>query len=148
MTNVQIDELTTEAAWEDAFPLMMQLWEDAPREFTEEAFLDFIQALRQTESYRLFGLFEDDMLVAVAGVSIRMSAWYGRYLWVYDLVTDASHRSNGYGEQLLSFLKQWAADHDCETIALASAVEREDSHRFYESLGMNRSSYVFKQTLE
>jgi hypothetical protein len=77
MTDVRIDELTTEAAWEDAFPLMMQLWEDAPREFTEKSFPDFIEALRETEGYRLFGLFEDTMLVVVAGVSIRMSAWYG-----------------------------------------------------------------------
>ncbi|MEA5386214.1 GNAT family N-acetyltransferase [Haloarculaceae archaeon H-GB11] len=148
MTNIRIDELKTEAEWKDAFPIMMQLWKDTPRELTQSSFFDLLQELSETEGYRLFGLFVDETLVALAGVSIRMSAWYGRYLWVYDLVTDAEHRSNGYGDQLLSFLEQWAKDHECETIALASAFKRTDSHRFYENFGMEKSSVVYQQTLD
>lgn len=148
MPSVDIEELETEAEWDAAFPVMAQLWTDTPREFTRASFVEFVRELRVTEGYRLFGLFEDETLVALAGVSIRMSAWYGRYLWVYDLVTDAPHRSKGYGEALLSFLRGWAKDRDCQTIALAAALERDASHRFYEAQGMERSSYVFKQALE
>ncbi|MFC6964132.1 GNAT family N-acetyltransferase [Halocatena marina] len=118
-----------------------------PREFTQSSFLALLHELQETEGYRLFGLFIDESLVAVASVSIRMSAWYGRYLWVYDLVTEKAHRSNGYGNELVSFLKQWAKDQSCETIALASALGREDAHEFYMDGNMEQSSYVFRQTL-
>lgn len=148
MAGTRIDELKTEDEWTEAFPVMMQLWEDAPREFTQESFLEFLHELRNREGYRLFGLFGNETLVALAGVSIRMSAWYGRYLWVYDLVTDRDHRSNGRGAELLSFLKQWARDNGCETIALASALEREDAHTFYEGSHMEKSNYVFQQSLD
>lgn len=144
----RIDELETEDEWVAAFPVLMQLWKDTPREFTQSSFLALLHELQEAEGYRLFGLFVDESLVAVAGVSIRMSAWYGRYLWVYDLVTEKTHRSNGYGNELVSFLKQWAKDQSCETIALASALGREDAHDFYIDSNMEQSSYVFRQTLD
>jgi len=147
MAETHVEELVTEPEWEAAYPVMMQLWDDTPRELARGSYLELLHELRDVEGYRLFGLFADGTLVALAGISIRMSTWYGRYCWVYDLVTDREHRSNGYGERLLSFLKRWATEQGCETIALASALDRDDAHRFYEDADMERSSYVFKQRL-
>ncbi|WP_232702945.1 GNAT family N-acetyltransferase [Halobacterium wangiae] len=148
MAAVRVAELDTEAEWEAAYPVLMELWADADRVFTREEFLAFLRELRAVEGYRLFGLFADDALVSVAGVSVRMSVWYGRYLWVYDLATAPNHRSNGFGERLLSHLERWAADRGCDTIGLASAPERTDAHRFYEDRGMERSSHVFTRSLD
>ncbi|MFC4448602.1 GNAT family N-acetyltransferase [Halorussus aquaticus] len=147
MLDVRIDELETEDEWKEAFPVMRQLWKDTSHEFTRDSFVELLHELTEIEGYRLFGLFVDETIVALAGASLRMSAWYGRYLWVYDLVTDADHRSRGYGKQLLSHLKRWAENRQCETIALASGLDRENAHRFYENANMEKSSYVFKQTL-
>jgi len=83
------------------------------------------------------------------GSRFQLNMYYGRYVWVYELVTDADHRSEGHGLELLSFVEDWAAENDCQLVALSSGLQREDAHRFYEEQAeMERASYVYKQPLE
>ncbi|MFP9193799.1 GNAT family N-acetyltransferase [Natronosalvus vescus] len=101
------------------------------------------------DGYRLFAVSVDDEIVALAGVGIQVNMYYGRHVWVYELVTDADHRSEGHGLKLLSFVEDWAEENNCELVALSSGLQREDAHRFYEErAGMERASYVYKQPLE
>lgn len=144
MTETTIRELETDAEWREAFPVMAQL---RPH-LDEAAYLEYVAAMHE-DGYRLFALSADDEIVSVAGVVIRLNMYDGRHLWVHDLVTDADHRSAGHGLELLTFLKDWAAQQDCERIALSSGVQREDAHRFYEERAdMDRASYVYKDSLD
>lgn len=147
MSDVRFAELDTEAEWRAAYPVLTDLWADTDRTFTRDSFVSFLRELSVQEDYRLFGLFDDGALVATAGAAIRLNAWYGRYLWVYDLVTDPAYRSAGYGGRLMSHLEEWAAARDCETLALASGVDRTAAHRFYEEFGLTHSSHVFTKPL-
>lgn len=143
MTDVELRELTTEAEWVAAFPVMNQLRTD----LDEAQYLDYLERMT-AEGYRLFGLFVDGDVAAVAGVEILTNMYYGRHLWVFDLVTDADHRSRGFGHQLFQHLTEWATARDCETIALESGLQRERAHQFYEeNVGMNRESYVYSMNL-
>jgi hypothetical protein len=46
-------------------------------------------------------------------------------------------------------LERFALDEGCDTIALASGLQRKDAHRFYEDrLGYKRASYTFHKTLD
>ncbi|WP_254542808.1 GNAT family N-acetyltransferase [Halomarina pelagica] len=144
MTAIEIEELTGEDEWRDAHPVMRQL---RPH-LDEAAFLDYRGRLRE-EGYALFALSVDGEIAALAGARIRTTTYYGRHVWVDDLVTDAERRSRSYGERLLDHVAAWGRENGCGTIALSSGLERADAHRFYEErAGMDRASYVFTRSLE
>jgi len=144
MSDTEIRELTTEAEWRGAFPVLLELREG----LTEEAYLEYLREMRE-EGYRLFGLFEGEDVLAVAGAAVRANFYNGRHLFVYDLVTRPERRSEGHGSRLMTFLDEWARERGCESLALESGLWREDAHRFYEDrLDMERYCYTFKKTFE
>ncbi|WP_231182935.1 GNAT family N-acetyltransferase [Haladaptatus sp. DYF46] len=143
MTETTIHELETEREWLDAFPVMVQL----RTHLDEDTYLDYLRTMT-TDGYRLFAVSVDGEIVTLAGVGVQVNMYYGRHVWVYELITDGDHRSEGYGAELLSFIEEWGREQNCELVALSSGLQREDAHRFYEDrIGMERASYVYKQPL-
>lgn len=143
MTNTTTKELTTEAEWRAAYPVMYEL-----RPVDEDQYIAYLREMAD-EGYRLFGLYEDDDLVSLGGVRISTTLYHGRHVWVYDLVTREDRRSEGHGKELLSFIEQWATDRDCAVIELASGLWRDDAHRFYEEqMDYDRYCYTFKKDLD
>ena len=144
MSEPTIRELDTRDEWRDAFPVMKQL----RTHLDEGAYLQYLDEMT-ANGYRLFGLFSEGELAALAGVGIETNMYYGRHLWVYELVTDSAHRSKGFGERLVRYLREWAEKRGCEKLALSSGLQRTDAHRFYEDrIGMEKASYVFTLELE
>ena len=135
-------KLETEAEWEDAVPIIRQLWTDADE--------SFIRSWADEDEYRLFGLYEDEVetLVGIVGLSIQRVLHHARHVWVHEFVIDDAHRSMGYGTQLLSFVEEWARERDCEYVALAGRLENEDAHLFYEANEMERWGYVFETEID
>ncbi len=143
MTDTEVMELTSEAEWREAFPVLGQLRDD----LTEETYLEYLREM-QDEGYRLFALYKTEEIVSLAGVAIRTNFYNGRHLFVYDLVTRVDSQSMGYGTQLMDYVADWARDRECESITLESGLWRDDAHRFYEDrLGMDRYCYTFKKEL-
>jgi GNAT superfamily N-acetyltransferase len=140
---MEIRELETRSEWREAYPIVKQLHTD----LDEATYLDRLPGMT-TDGYRLFAGVVDGEIVALAGVGIETNMYYGRHLWVYELITNAEHRSRGYGLEILSFVEEWAERRGCELVALSSGIQREDAHRFYEErAGMERASYVYKRPL-
>lgn len=140
---MQIQELTTEDEWRAAFPVMRELR-------TELTLPEFLQAreIMAREGYRLFAGRGKSGLVALAGIAILTNLYYGRHVWVYDLVTAAAARSQGHGRHLLGFVEEWARRENCRCVALSSGLQRRDAHRFYEQhLEYDRTSFVFRKLL-
>lgn len=144
MTDASIVELETEEEWLAGLPVLKQL---RPH-LTETSLLER-RTQMQADGYRLFAAAVDDEIVSLAGVVVHTNFYDGRHVYVYDLVTDAAHRSQGYGLELLEFVVEWGEDEDCETVTLSSGLQRTDAHRFYEERAdMTRASYVFKRELD
>lgn len=144
MAETKVHELKTEEEWLDAFPVMVQL----RTHLNEDSYLDYLREMTDG-GYRLFAVSVDGEIVSLAGAGIQVNMYYGRHVWVHELVTDADHRSEGHGFELLSFVEDWAEEENCELVALSSGLQREDAHRFYEErVGMERASYVYKQPLK
>ncbi|MGH2695231.1 MAG: GNAT family N-acetyltransferase [Actinomycetota bacterium] len=140
---MEIVELCSEDELRSAYPVMSELRDH----LTEDDYMRLLGEMIRG-GYRLFALEQGGRIAALAGISIRTNFYYGRYLWVYDLITTSSERSKGYGERLLSFLEEFARAEGCETLALSSGVQRADAHRFYEDkMRYERASYVFKRGL-
>jgi GNAT superfamily N-acetyltransferase len=111
---------------ESCYPVMVQLRPHVqPVEFLQ-------RARRQSEiaGYELAYL-SDDGVKAVAGFRISECLAWGKFLYVDDLVSDATERSRGYGSALLDWLIEYAKAQKCDQFHLDSAVHRFDAHRFY-----------------
>jgi GNAT superfamily N-acetyltransferase len=138
-----IKELKNENQWKEAFLIMNQLRTD----LDEEEYLQLVKDMSK-EGYIMFALWEGMKIIAVIGVIKLTNLYYGKHIWVYDLIVDESKRSKGYGDKLLSYVQQWGKGIGCETVALSSALSRTEAHRFYENkLEFNKTSYVFKKKL-
>ena len=141
-----VEELTTDAEWDAAVPVLRQLWshEDAA----------FVRSWREEDDYRLYGLYpggdaapDPDDLVAVAGVSVQRVLHHRRHAWIHDLVVDEDHRGEGHGTTLLAWIEEWADERDCEYVALANRRGNDDALAFYEDAGLERWGYVVETEL-
>ncbi|MFC7141185.1 GNAT family N-acetyltransferase [Halosimplex aquaticum] len=145
----RVREVTTDEGWDEAVPIIRQLWSDADEEF--------VRGWRDEEDYRLFGLYERDgdatdapepgTLVAVAGVSIQRVLHHERHLWVHDFVVDDPRRGEGFGRELLEWLGEWARDRDCENLALACRDGNDAGRAFYEAEGLEAWGQVMERGL-
>lgn len=140
---MDVIELVTEDQWREAFPVMHEL-----RTHLDE--VSFIALLREMapQGYRLLAVRDEGAIKALAGIARLTNLYYGRHIWVYDLITTAAARSRGYGEALLGHVERMARELDCDTVALASGLQRLDAHRFYEQrMGYSRTAYTFQKSL-
>ena len=145
LDGITIKELQSQKEILEAFPVMNQL----RTHLGEKAYLDLVTEAKERDMYRLFALYDKGEIVAVTGFKPMITLYYGRFVWVCDLVTDKNRRSNGYGERLLSFVQEWAEENDYQSVALSSGLQRTDAHRFYEGkMGYYKVSYVFKKNLQ
>ena len=144
MTAFEIEEVVDAGRPDETFPVMNEL----RTQLDLDMYRDLL-ARMQPEGYRLFVLRSEGTIHAVAGVALGTNLYFGRYLWVYDLITTGSSRSKGYGKALLDHLEELARSEGCDTIALASALQRKDAHRFYEEkAGFQKVSYTFRKDLK
>jgi len=138
--DIQIAETDTNIS--ACYPVMREL-----RPHLEEA--EFLPLVRKLENagYRLAFVQQPEGVVAVAGFWIRENLAWGRFLYVDDLVTLASHRSQGIGSRLLTWLREYAAQEGCRQLHLDSGTQRKDAHRFYDREGMSLFGYHFAENL-
>jgi len=142
--SVEVRELTTSEEFRRAHPVMNEL---RTHLLDVDGYEAILEEMRRG-GYRLFAAVDGDRYVALAGIAIRTNFYYGRFLYVYDLITSESERSKGHGKLLLDHLEELARADGCQTIALSSGVQRADAHRFYEDkMDYDRVSYVFKKGL-
>ena len=89
----------TDADIQNCFPVMVQL---RPHLVEEE----FVARVRKQEKdgYRLVLFEEDGKVQAVSGFRTGESLSRGAFLYIDDLVTDESGRSQGFGQQLFDWI--------------------------------------------
>ena len=133
---------TTDAEIIACYPIMREL---RPH-LVEAEFLSRIRGLENT-GYRLALVQHPEEVVAVAGFWIRENLAWGRFMYIDDLVTSASHRSTGIGARFLAWLREYAIKEGCRELHLDSGIQRKGAHRFYEREGMSMFGYHFAVNL-
>jgi GNAT superfamily N-acetyltransferase len=145
MDELTVKELKSKDEILKAFPVMSQL----RTHLDESTYLELVFEAKEIDRYRMFALIDGDEIVAVTGFKPMTTLYYGRFIWVCDLVTNQNYRSKGYGEKLLSYVHNWGKENDFESVALSSGLKRTDAHRFYvDKMGYDTVSYVFKNSLK
>lgn len=137
---MRIVELQGRDGFRRAWPVMREL----RGHLSEERYLEILD-LMVPDGYRLLALEDDEGAIqALAGIGVSTNLYYGRHVWVYELVTAPETRSLGHGRALLGHVEELAASEGCEIVALSSGLWREDAHRFYEAhMGYEKTSYGF-----
>jgi GNAT superfamily N-acetyltransferase len=136
------ERATTDAEIADCYEVIAELRPHVPR----ERFLPLVKSMH-ADGYRLACIREGGRVVAVAGYRISTNLFYGRNLYVDDLVTAGPERSKGHGKALLDWLKQLALDEGCDAFHLDSGVQRKRAHQFYLREGLELSSHHFSTRL-
>jgi GNAT superfamily N-acetyltransferase len=140
---MEIRELTTDDEFRAAWAVMREL----RSHLDEETFMQRVGEMRPS-GYRLIAGEEDGTIVALAGIGTEKNLYYGRYMWVYDLITTEKGRSKGHGLALMERVEELAREEGCDVVGLSSALHRTDAHRFYlEKVGMDKRSYTFTKDL-
>lgn len=85
---------------------------------------------------------------ACFGYHIAHDVYWGKTLYIDDLVVRPDLRSSGIGKALLERAKVEARTLGCDHIRLCSGLNREDAHRFYEANEINRTSIQFAHSLK
>ena len=133
----------TDAEVQSCFPVMQEL---RPH-LIKDAFLNTIRHM-ETEGFRLAYIKDDNEVVAAAGFRIYTNLVVGKHLYVDDLITAEKHRSKGYGEQMIAWLRNLAKDQGCRYFHLDSGTHRDQAHKFYFRQGLVIKSYHFAEVLE
>lgn len=110
----------------------------------EANYLSTVRRMMQTDGYLQAAVFDGDAVVAVAGYRFMEMLFAGKTLYVDDLNTDETRRSRGYGKALMDWLKREARERSCVQLQLDSAVQREQTHRFYFREGLTINCYHFR----
>ena len=117
---------------------------------TDLSFQDYIAIYEQAKvanNYTLVGAYEGGLCVALMGYRILHDYVHGKHLYIDDLVTTESCRSQGVGAKLLSFAETEAVGLGCTNLRLCTGVANEGGKKFYEREGWQFRSVVFKKKL-
>jgi GNAT superfamily N-acetyltransferase len=141
---IDIKELTNKKEWAEGFAIMKQL----RVHLDLDEYLELVQEAQNKEHYRILALYDQAQMAALVGYMPMTTLYYGRFIWVCDLVTDDDKRSQGYGEKLLRYVEEWAKENSYTCVALSSGLQRRDAHRFYEeTMAYDQVSFVYKKNL-
>lgn len=116
----------------------------------QTSYLELVLEAKEKEGYQLAAIYDDSNdIVGVVGFMPMITLYNGRFIWVCDLVTDETKRSNGYGGKLLTYVENWAVSNNYAIVSLSSGLQRTDAHRFYEKkMNYDKTSYVFLKRLK
>ena len=140
-----MSDITLAASREElqrCYPVMKQLRST----ISQQQFLDQVER-QNRQGYQVCRLEEGGVVRCVAGFRITERLAYGRFLYVDDLVTDESHRSQGFGNAVFDWLVDYARENGCTALGLESGVQRFAAHRFYMGKKMWISAYHFSLPL-
>ena len=140
---MEIVELRSPAERREVLPILRELYPSL-----DEGRYAALLAEMIDDGYRQFAVRnEAGEVVAVAGVAVHVNLYYGRHLYVYDLVVKEEARSQGCGRLLMDHVEGVARREGCETAALACDLEREGALRLYERRGYQKPSYAMRKAL-
>ncbi|GAB4382682.1 MAG: hypothetical protein Kow00121_43300 [Elainellaceae cyanobacterium] len=136
MTSIRLAKTISEL--KQCYPIFVQLHTD----LTEADFLSTIPRL-QASGYQMAYLEVNNAAKSVAGFHLGESFGWKKHLYIADLVTDQNSRSAGYGQLLLTWLKDYAKKQNCVSLHLDSKVTRHAAHKFYLNQNLIISGYHF-----
>ncbi len=67
---------------------------------------------------------------------------------IEDVVVDEKHRYRGFGKEMMQYAINLCRQNFCYKVSLSSNLQRENAHRFYESLGFQKHGFSYQIPLD
>ena len=142
-SEVGIRKFSTPEELQTCFDVMKQL---RPHLVSPQSFAEQVQ--RQFKAgYELLGGVEGETVIGLVGYREMENLLYGRFIYVDDLVVDASIRQKGLGAQLLDAARQEARSRGCEHFVLDTGLHMPLAQRFYFREGLLARGMHFVEPL-
>ncbi|RQW61863.1 GNAT family N-acetyltransferase [Vibrio viridaestus] len=119
---------------------------------SEDLSLARMHKLISCTNYKMY-VAEDTISQQICGWIILEKRFFfgsGDYIEIMGLVVDENYRRNKIAQQLIKQSELWAADLGLDTIIVLSDIQREESHRFYQSSGfeLKKTSNVYHKQVK
>lgn len=127
----------------EAYEILQEIRED-------QSFDDFCTMFyfMNEENYKMIGWYDDNELITITNIKLDFSTYYGKYIYIYDLVTKTNKRSQGYGKKMIKYLSSLALSFDCDNLVLNSLIDKVEAHRFYKRENFNQDFYALVKPLK
>jgi len=99
------------------------------------------------ETYRCFGIRENNNLIAVSSGWLTVRLYSGKQLEIDNVIVNSTLQSKGIGTKFLNEIENWAAKNGCKTLELNTYVSNSGSHKFYFKLGYEILGFHFQKKL-
>ncbi len=130
---------TTDEEIQACFPAMHEL-----RPFLKaDEFVSRVRRMMQDGFQLAYVKTDDGKVPAVGGFRFVEMFHRGKSIYLDDLSTMETNRSEGYGGKLLDWLLELAKKEGCSSFHLDSGVQRFDAHRFYLRKKFNITAHHF-----
>jgi ribosomal protein S18 acetylase RimI-like enzyme len=144
MSELQFTLVNTPEDLKQCYPVMKELRQN----LEYQTFVDIYQVAHKADGYEIVALKKDNEVVAIMGYRFLYDYVHGKHVYVDDLVTTASARSQGAGAQLLKYAESIAEKNNCKNLRLCTGVENEQGKKFYERNGWNLRAIVYKKKMK
>lgn len=99
------------------------------------------------ETYRCFGIRENNQLIAVSSGWLTVRLYSGKQLEIDNVIVNPLIQSTGIGAKFLADIEHWAISNSCKTIELNTYVTNSRSHKFYFNLGYQILGFHFQKEI-
>lgn len=141
MLNVEIREIEPRD-----YQAVLALWNNdlGNRRVTAENIGETYEKMAADDRYHTFVALIDGAVAGfVTAVESLAAGFPVGYLKMNGLAVKAEYRRRGVATRLMNQLERLARERGLSDIGLASGFQREDAHKFYESIGYEKFSYYF-----
>ncbi|MDQ0667922.1 MULTISPECIES: GNAT family N-acetyltransferase [unclassified Pseudomonas] len=142
--SVEFVHIESDADCLACFAVMQQL---RPKLEDPHAFVQQIQRQRET-GYRLLAARENGQVLGLAGYRLTENLLYGRFIYVDDLVVDASLQRRRLGARLLDEVRQHTRRLGYRYLVLDTGMHMALAQRFYFRQGLLPLGMHFSQDLD
>lgn len=128
---------------EKCYPVMKEL---RPH-LSLEDYMAIYEDSHKSDGYEIVAIEDQGKIMAVMGYRFLSDFVRGKHVYVDDLVSTESTRSQGLGAELLKFAEGIAKQTGCKSLRLCAALENERGIQFYDRNGWTKRSYAFMKKL-
>lgn len=125
------------------FPIMKEL---RPH-LTIESFFAIYDQAHSSDGYEIVGAEIDGKILAVMGYRFLSDYVRGKHVYIDDLVSTESARSQGLGAELLKFAEEIAQNNNCAALRLCTGIENERGAKFYDRNGWTKRAYAYTKKI-
>lgn len=125
------------------YPVMKELRKD----LSLSDYFSIYEKAHATDGYEIVALEYENKIFAVMGYRVLYDFVHGKHLYIDDLVSTESRRSQGYGAMLLSYAEVLAKESGCSRLRLCTGKENELGKKFYERNEWDFKAVVYKKKI-